>query len=455
MKTVVGLYDHIEDARDAIDDLLAAGIPRDDISLVARDVEGEYGTYLEQHGEEDVGEAAAAGAVGGAVVGGLVGLLAGIGTLAIPVVGPVVAAGPLAATLAGAGLGAAAGGLLGALVEWGIPEEEAEYYAEGVRRGGTLLAVRVSDARVDDVVDILNDSGPVDIERRAEYWRDEYGWEGYDMDAGPYEADEISSFRTGLDEWDEEDYDYDVERDLDVDEEDVTLEVAEEELAVGKRRHTRPVRVRTYVVETPVEEQVELREEHVEVERRPVDRKVGDADFEERTVEMTEVEEEAVVEKRARVIEEIVLHKEAGTRTETVRDTVRRTEVEIDEDAEAVEGEWEEEEWDLDLPDFEDLEDTFREDYEANYADTAYGYHQVRPAYLYGYDLATSPRYRDRDWADLETEAQERWEAHNEGTWPDFADAIEHGWQQVKDALGMGPYDAGAPDASDERYHRS
>ena len=115
---------------------------------------------------------------------------------------------------------------------------------------------------------------------------------------------------------------------------DETIRTAEERLRVGKREvgHGR-VRIRSYVVETPVEEQVSLRREHVEVERRPVDRAATGADrlFQERTLEASETQEEPVVEKDVRVTGEVSLHKHAEQEKETVRDTVRRTEVEVDD----------------------------------------------------------------------------------------------------------------------------
>src|SRR5690606_41641586 len=103
MITVVGLYDELEDAREAVDELVEAGVPRSDISLVARDVTGEYGSYLDTYDEsEAVGGAAASGAVGGAVVGGVMGLPVGLGASAIPRRGPVIADGPGAAAPGGA-----------------------------------------------------------------------------------------------------------------------------------------------------------------------------------------------------------------------------------------------------------------------------------------------------------------------------------------------------------------
>ena len=114
------------------------------------------------------------------------------------------------------------------------------------------------------------------------------------------------------------------------------VEVVEERLAVGKREvATGGVRVTSRVVETPVEETVRLREERVEAHRRPDDRKLSpeeaDATFAERTVEMMGTGEEAEVGKTARVVEEVTLGKRAGEREATVRDTVRRTEVEVEE----------------------------------------------------------------------------------------------------------------------------
>jgi uncharacterized protein (TIGR02271 family) len=111
------------------------------------------------------------------------------------------------------------------------------------------------------------------------------------------------------------------------------IPLTEETLSVGKRAINRgTTRIRRYVVETPVEENVSLRDETVSVERRPVAGShplTGAPDFSDKVVEVTETAEEAVVSKTARVKEEVVIHKEATERSETVRDTVRREDVEI------------------------------------------------------------------------------------------------------------------------------
>ena len=113
------------------------------------------------------------------------------------------------------------------------------------------------------------------------------------------------------------------------------IPVIEEELRVGKREvEGGGVRVRTRVVERPVEEVVRLREERVNVERRPVNRALTDADlsaFREGEFELRERSEEAVVDKSARVVEEVAINKEVGERTETVRDTVRSTDVDVEQ----------------------------------------------------------------------------------------------------------------------------
>jgi hypothetical protein len=182
--TVIGLYDRLEDAQNAVSELVSAGFPREDISIVAADTEGKFKTYVGESSAEG-GEGVATGAGIGAAVGGLGGLLIGIGALAIPGIGPVLAAGPLASALIGAGVGAVTGGLLGALVDAGVPEEQANLYAEGVRRGGTLVKVTAPEDRVDEANRIMDRFNPIDIDQRATTWRSE-NWNRFDPDATPY-----------------------------------------------------------------------------------------------------------------------------------------------------------------------------------------------------------------------------------------------------------------------------
>jgi len=344
-RTVVGLFDDFAEAQNAVQDLVNSGFRRDDISVTANDAKGEHASLAKGHGHDSHGDGSgvATGAGIGAALGGVAGLLVGIGALAIPGIGPVLAAGPLAAALAGAGIGAVTGGMIGALTDLGVPEEDAHTYAEGVRRGGALVTLTTDENRADDAAAILNRHGAVDIDERAAQWR-QSGWPGtHDTSAQPLSHDDVLKHR--------ETYrqpatagvgaaalgttaSTDTTRTVDTDRE-AHIPVVEENIQVGKREVERGgVRVYSRVTERPVQEQVNLREEHVNVERRPVDRPVTDATadaFQERTIEMTETAEVPVVSKEARVVEEVVVHKDVDQRTETVQDTVRRTDVDVEE----------------------------------------------------------------------------------------------------------------------------
>jgi len=183
MRTITRVYDTYAQARQAVTELEAAGIPAADVSLLAN-------KYVSEK-YEDVDEVSptATGAGIGAIVGGTAGLLAGLGLIAIPGLGPVVAAGWLAATALGAAAGGAAGGLVGALTSTGEPEEHAHVYAEAVRRGGTLVSVRVDESQAALVEAILDKHDPVDPkDRGAEYRKS--GWKRFDPNAPAYRPSE-------------------------------------------------------------------------------------------------------------------------------------------------------------------------------------------------------------------------------------------------------------------------
>jgi uncharacterized protein (TIGR02271 family) len=357
------------------------------------------------------------------------GLLAGLGLLAIPGIGPVVAAGWLASTAAVAAAGGATGGLIGALTQSGIGEPEARNYAEGVRRGGTLVTVRVRDTDRMQVEAIMDRHNPIDTKGTAA--ADRTGdWQGDRIVAAFQNADQARSARqaliaagidnanmdllenrSDLDNWtamkqhavpDEDGHLYAEglgrghsllvirgaagEHDrimqvlgrfnpIDIDDHaaewrkagwsgvhpgktawdarqqtltdsktalgapetrEEVIPVFEERLKVGKRvMEQGHVRVRVYTVEHPVQEGVTLREERVAVERRPVDRPASgmpDEAFKDRTIDVTTHREEPVIAKEARLKDEVVVRQEADQRTETVRDTVRQTEVEVEDD---------------------------------------------------------------------------------------------------------------------------
>jgi uncharacterized protein (TIGR02271 family) len=202
-------------------------------------------------------------------------------------------------------------GLWESIKDFFTGDDDGAAYEEGIRRGGHLLTARVEDEYADEAMLVLENSDAIDLDRRAEEWRAE-GWTGA---ARAQAQPQASSQRAGSED---------------------AIPVVQERLRVGKREVNRGgVRVRSYVVEEPIEEQVNLREESVDVERRPVGQRVrpGAADdlLQDRTIEMTESAEEAVVSKDAEVTEEVVVRKLTGERTEGVSDTVRRTEVDVED----------------------------------------------------------------------------------------------------------------------------
>jgi uncharacterized protein (TIGR02271 family) len=213
-------------------------------------------------------------------------------------------------------------GLWARIKDMFLPDEDREIYEEGIRRGGFLLYARAEDNDVDRVIAILDASGPIDIDERQKQWASE-GWERNSV-AGLTGATTARSGMSGA-----------------VDEE--RIPIVEEQIRIGKREMTRGgVRVRAYVVEEPVHEEVRLRDERVEIERRPIDQPVAGRGataaaaanelLQDRTVEMTERTEEAVVDKEARVKEELVVRKRADERVERIDDTVRHTEVDVDDE---------------------------------------------------------------------------------------------------------------------------
>ena len=148
--------------------MFANGFIRDEVSFVTGDTRGhqtpKVGPVLDSGAEVEAGR--------DAWVGGAVGLAAGAIAAVLPGIGALIALGPLAGAIGGAAIGAATGGIIGLLKEYGVPEEEAEFYAEGVRRGGALLTVHdVSEEREAIAQKIFKDDGAVGTEELA----NEYG----------------------------------------------------------------------------------------------------------------------------------------------------------------------------------------------------------------------------------------------------------------------------------------
>ena len=203
-----------------------------------------------------------------------------------------------------------------------LPDHERDTYEESMRRGGCMLVATVDEGSTDEVISCLDSAGAVDLDSREAQWRSE-GWQP------PVPRDETRSasaeLRTGAPN------------------ESERIPVVEERLLVGKREVSRgSVRVRSYMVEEPVHEEVRLREERVNVERRPVNEptrpvvKGSPEDLmQERTIEVSETAEQAVVGKEARVTEQVVVSKDTRERVESIDDTVRKTKVEIEDGRQA------------------------------------------------------------------------------------------------------------------------
>ena len=174
-KTVIALMDNLADAQAVVRELGDAGIRSEDIGFMANQ---KHEIPATAHLNESEGSGTATGAVTGAALGGVAGLALALAPIAIPGIGALLAAGPIAAALAGAGIGAVAGGVIGGLTNLGVPEEEAHYYAEAVRRGGILVTVAADrKALADKAAEIMKLHGAIDIDQRATEWKRQ-GWQG-------------------------------------------------------------------------------------------------------------------------------------------------------------------------------------------------------------------------------------------------------------------------------------
>lgn len=272
---------------------------------------------------------------------------------------------------------------------------DVSFYRDFLSQRGSIVAVQAPEDRIQLAAEILNDHsvGAIDADARS--------------------AEYVASGRA-----DSALRDY-TDRDL-------VLPVVEEDIKVGKRAVERGrVRVYSNVEERPVEEQVTLREEHVHVDRRPVDRPASEADLTSLpsgTFEIRSTAEEAVVSKEARVVEEVVVSKDVQEHTETIRDTVRRTDVNVEE----VEGERA-----VGSRAYETYATGFRNFYTTNLSSSGLTYEDYDPAFRYGYTLANDPNWRNRDWTTVESDVQRRWEERNPGTWDRFKAAVRHAWQEA------------------------
>ena len=255
--------------------------------------------------------------------------------------------------------------------------DESGYYTEAVSRGSAVLTVTVDDSKVDSATAILDRYNPVESDQQVAQF------------AQTGKATKSSG--------------------------DQVIPVVQEEMQVGKRAVSRGgVRVYSRVTETPVSESVSLHEERARVERHAVNRPATEADFQmkDEVVEVIETSEEAVVGKTARVVEEVVVGKEASDRTQTISDTVRRTDVEVERIS-------------------PEVEQAFRNDFQTNYASSG-SFDLYEPAYGYGYSLRNDPRYAGKNWSDVESSAKSDYlRANPNSTWDKVSNAVKYGWDKT------------------------
>jgi uncharacterized protein (TIGR02271 family) len=268
-------------------------------------------------------------------------------------------------------------------------------YEEAVTQGNCLLRVDVGEDEIATVEDILSRHSPIDVHAATDK---------------PTEAQRSTSEGVGRQA---------AERG-----QAKEIPVVQEQMQVGKRQVLRGgVRVYSRVVEEPAEESISLREERVRVERQPVNRSATEADLsagQQRVIEVQEFAEEPVISKQARVVEEVRVGKDVSERTQTVRDNVRHTEVNVEQNPRGT-GE---------TQNFDDSE--FRSDFQNRYGTSGAPYDTYQPAYRYGYDMASDPRYQGRSFDEVESDLRSDYgRRYPNSSWEKMKDAISYGWNRV------------------------
>lgn len=409
--TVVGVYESYAQAQNAMNELIASGFSRDDIQL---NPEADRSSLTGSNKTDDSG-------------------------------------------------GSAIGNFFRSL--FGVEEDrnDRDTYSEAVRRGNCVLTVSASDdAQCDRASDIMNRFNPVDIDERTSYWRSQ-GWSGYDESAPMMSDSEIEDDRrmyaqsrsqnAGMNlRSDTSDSAYSDITSSDVTDQDMAsanlseqnlastqdlsgqtagttgeqarIPVVEEQMEIGKRAVQRGgVRVFTRVREEPVHESVNLREEHVKVERHPVDQPASEADMaalKEGSVELRETAEEPVVSKTARVVEEVVVGKEVTQETQHIDDTVRKTDVDVEQLGATSATRSASDDAD------------YRSHWQTAYGQSGGRYEDYDSAYRYGSTMAGSERFKNYRWEDAEPDMRREWEtSHPESAWEKVKDAVRYGAERV------------------------
>jgi uncharacterized protein (TIGR02271 family) len=405
--TLVAVFDNRSDAQNAMDELLASGFTRDNVYVSSADLTGQGTTSLS-------------------------------GTTTDTTVGTTHEEG------VGASIKHFFSNLFGS-----DNDEHATRYSSFVTGGQHVLTLTTtSEPEVERAADVIERFGPVDIDERHDLSGNaaSLGTSAYQpessstLQAGSMQSgaqagnlsgsvsDDLYKAPSGNMSASASDASLrtdSLQRDTAVDQTTgkAAIPVVQEDVRVGKRVVERGgVRVFSRMVETPVNETVSLREEHVSVERHPVDQPISPADvaaLKDQTIELRETAEEAVVQKSARVVEEVVVGKEVSQRQENIQDTVRHTEVEV----QPLQGSA------LD-------DDTYyRNDWQTNYASLGGTYDDYAPAYRYGNEMRRDARYQGRNWDDVESDLRSDWDTRygssGSSTWERMKAAVRSGWNRM------------------------
>jgi uncharacterized protein (TIGR02271 family) len=288
--------------------------------------------------------------------------------------------------------------------------DEQRDYEEAFTSGNTIVAIDTAERDVERVADILNRHSPINVHEEAggaaagTAAGTSVGTRGGVGSAPPRQGGSGAREK-----------------------ESGSIPVVEEQLKVGKRVVVRGgARVYSRIVEEPVEETIRLREERVRIEREPANRPANDADLQsgrDQVIEVKEYAEEPVVSKQTRVVEEVRVGKDATEKTETVRDTVRNTEVNVEnlnkETSRAASSST-------------DVDEEFRNDFASRYASSGEKYEAYEPAYRYGHAMANDPRYRGRDFGEVESDLRAEYRRqYPESAWDRIKESVRYGWNKV------------------------
>jgi uncharacterized protein (TIGR02271 family) len=373
MRTVVGLFENLNDARQTIDELVRLGVSTESISVVTN-----------QSGQRELES----------------GARMRLSALDTGDVGRVIATGPLHDVMRGqTGDGAS---LSRMLQKSGLSSDLADRYAAGVREGETLESIIVADKDAESVAAIMRKHSHIPmmqgleekagtiskLEETKEKLKEKI------TAPAPTAMRSGNGARLGV-------------------EETRTIPIAREELQIGKREiQTGAVRVSVHVVERPVSGDVNLREEVVEIERRSVDRPLREDEklFRDETIEMREYGEEPLVSKSARVVEEVVLHKTIREHVERITTNIRDTELAVQRP----------------------FDRTYYKGHFDRLGLKGGNFDEYVPAYRLGEELRHSENLRGSRWEEIEPKIREQWEAKHPGTWSKFSDSIRHSFSRSK-----------------------